>query len=174
MRDRPHAPVVAPRFAGRRTTIRSLIAFALGCALLAAATTPARAQSAVQVNPNPAPAGAPLRATLVGLNAFCNPVESATVERQGFVVTLRVSFEFGLCGTPPPGDVVLPLGSFGAGDYTLVYQQVVQGGAPPPPLTTGFQVLPGPQTVPATDRYALLSLVALMLALGAVVFARRR
>lgn len=150
-----------------------MLAPALAALLLLCSSLSALAQSAVQVVPNPAPAGASLRATLVGLQPVCFAVNSFTVERNGATVTLRVQVGSGACGVPPPGYITLPIGSYGPGNYTLVYEGTIDG-QPQPVLTTAFQVLAGPRTVPANRGEGLALLAFVLAAVGAAAVARRR
>ena len=134
----------------------------------------AHAQSTLElrVEPNPAPAGTLLGVHFVDLNAYCSGYESSEVTRQGFTVTLTARFGLGLCGVPPPGDLFLPLGRFGPGEYTLRYQEITSSGAAPI-QTTGFTVYPAASTVPTTQHSVLLLLGAMLAALGTWYVARR-
>ena len=137
-------------------------------------TASVQAQTLVElrVEPNPAPAGTLLQVHLVGVNAICSGYQSSEVTQQGFTVTLSVRYGIVACGTPPPVDLVLPLGRFGPGQYTLVYQQITGSGTVPIE-TTGFTVYPAASVVPATERGVLLLLAAMLAVLGARYGARR-
>jgi hypothetical protein len=137
-------------------------------------TASAHAQSTLElrVEPNPAPVGTPLRVRFVDVNAYCSGYVSSDVSRDGFVVTLTARYRSVACGTPPPGDLVLPLGRFGPGEYTLQYQEVTVFG-PLTVQTTGFTVYPAASVVPTMQGGILLMLAALLAALGAWYGARR-
>jgi hypothetical protein len=141
--------------------------------LLTTGALQAQAPAPPRVEPNPAPAGALLRVYFDGVNAYCSGYESSEVSQQGFTVTLTVRYQLVLCGTPPPGDLVLPLGRFGPGNYTLVYQAIFESSGPAPIETTGFTVYPAASIVPTTQRSVLVLLAVMLAALGAWHAARR-
>ena len=140
--------------------------------LFTTASVHAQSTLELRVEPNPAPAGTLLRLHFVDLNAYCSGYESSEVTQQGFTITLTARFGIGLCGVPPPGDLFLPLGRFGPGEYTLRYQEITSSGAAPI-QTTGFTVYPAASTVPTTQHSVLLLLGAMLAALGAGYVARR-
>jgi hypothetical protein len=170
------APAASPRPHGRLGVFRAAawlgrMLFVVGLWL---ATPPLHAQSdALVVEPNPAPAGAALRLHFVDMNAYCSGFQSSRVERDGFTITLRADFTYGLCGTPPPGDLMLPLGSYGPGRYTLIYRPFLLG-VEQPGQTLGFEVYPTVTTVPTLGHGALAAMLALIVALGLGALPRRR
>lgn len=148
--------------------------FALALLLLVAtAIVHAQPATVVQVEPNLAAAGSLLRVRFPDMFSSCTRIESWDVVRQAFTLTLTMRYEDLPCGTPAPGEVVLPLGRFGPGRYTLLYQGIEGAAGPLPVQTTGFEVYAAANSIPAMGRNTVLMLAAVFAALGAWAVARR-
>ncbi len=123
--------------------------------------------------PSPAIAGAPVFART--RYTFCTSEASRgshQVARAGSVVTLTINMDGtgeGCPGVPPPPtDVDYALGSFAAGEYTLIQQTVsAMPGLTYLPLTTTFGVEPAPHhSVPALSPLWLTVLAIVLFGLA--------
>ncbi len=145
-----------------------LVALILGFMVTSVAHSqgPPQPFSNLRATPNPAAAGTVVSARLF-FTYECLAGHPPTVEVQGSVVTMRQDYSASACGIVPPAptDFDQPLGTFGPGEYTLVYA-ATRGNFVYPPLTTQFTILSGSSAaaVPATS--VMGNLVLALMSLG--------
>lgn len=131
------------------------------------------------VFPSPAFEGAEVSARLL-IYANCHDPDPgpSTITRQGQVVTFRHDLVrgsgcFGVGIAPPPRTANFPLGSFPAGDYTLVYSPT-SGTHVYPTQTTQFTVLGAVSATPIpTLSWSVTALLVLAFGLAGVIGWRR-
>lgn len=155
-----------------RNIIGILFAWALLASPAHAAPDPFPSVTNPRVVPNPATAGAPVSYRI--LFDGCGSVQPPVITRAGEVVTVRQSYGQ-VCGLPPPPfDIDFPLGTFAAGQYTLVYisRNSSPGFTDNDPIVVPFGVV-APATVPTDARVALALLVLSVLTLAARRFRAR-
>jgi len=154
----------------------------VGLALLSAATAASAQQTLPNIFSNPQVVPTPQNPQSVSLQLMWNGCggwnpNALTVSQVGATVTVAQG-GVDYVGLPcsPAGAVLLLLGSFPPGTYSLVFQAVhfVPGVGTYPPLTTQFTV--GSQTVavPAIGRVGSLMLAAMLLLVGCSMRLRRR
>jgi hypothetical protein len=131
--------------------------------------------------PDPATAGAPVVARIFhapcGAGAQPEAVTGQQISVQGNTITLRLQMTAGficLATPPPPMDEDFALGSFGAGDYTLVVQPISAiAGVTYAPLTTTFAVTGTASSIPALSNVQrVLLILTLVAAAGFALRAR--
>jgi hypothetical protein len=82
----------------------------------------------------------------------------------GTTVTWSMRVNPVICFIPIPGAFEIPLGTFSAGSYTLVFAPRSLAGEPYLPLSVPFQV--APESVPAISTPFALALATLLFAFG--------
>ena len=135
----------------------------------------------LSVLPNPAFAGQALQArSTFNLCLRREGIVGTQVSLTGTVVTLTLQMQPGVdpCDIgvpPPPMPISLPIGTFPAGNYTLVQQPISSNpNIIYAPLSTTFSVGPALVAVPASSVFGTIALVLLTLLGGALGLQLRR
>lgn len=125
--------------------------------------------TATRIEPNPASAGAQVRAVFMPTPAAFGT--AMTITRSGNTLTLTQEIDFLIIGTPPPPmPFEVTLGAFAPGRYTVIYAPT-SGGVPYAAQTLGFTVVPN--AVPTTNPTALALFVVALLGFGALIQRKR-
>lgn len=136
----------------------------------------ARAQlyfSGLYVEPATIQTGSPVSARMPGQGCQSTAVPIVTRADHSIEITFSAA-PLPACGTVPPTELSIPLGSFAPGTY-VVRAPAVQAANQPLTLTASLVVLADPQPIPSIQTpLLLLGLVLAMLIIGAAARHRSR